>query len=86
MPEISRFFGVVIRMYHNDHAPPHFHAAYSGQEAVVGVDPIAVRFGGLPPRAISMVVEWAGLHQREIMENWEALREGRPPRKVPPLE
>jgi hypothetical protein len=57
MPELSRFFGIVIRMYYDDHPPPHFHAIYGGQEAQVGIDPIVILQGNLPRRAVSMVVE-----------------------------
>lgn len=67
MPEISRFFGIVIRMYFDDHNPPHFHAAYAGNEAQVGIEPIAILDGALPNRAASMVFEWAALHQLELI-------------------
>ncbi|MEA3346323.1 MAG: DUF4160 domain-containing protein [Chloroflexota bacterium] len=60
---------ITIRMYFDDHPPPHFHAIYGGQEAQVGINPIAVLGGGLSRRAESMVIEWAALHQRELMEN-----------------
>jgi len=64
MPEISRFFGIVIRMYFDDHNPPHLHADYAGNEAQIGIDPIAILDGTLPNRAAPMVFEWAALHQR----------------------
>ncbi len=86
MPEVSRFFGIVIRMYFDEHMPPHFHAIYAGAEIEVGIDPIAVRQGGLPQRALSMVVEWAALHQRELLANWERLRHDQPTVKIAPLE
>jgi len=70
MPEISRFFGIVIQMYYDEHAPPHFHALYSGDEAQITIDPIRLWQGDLPQRALSLVIEWAALHQRELMENW----------------
>ncbi len=85
MPEISRFFGIVIRMYFDEHDPPHFHAIYSGDEAQVGIDPIQVLNGRLPSRAISLVIEWAALHQRELMDNWRRLRSDMPAEKVEPL-
>ena len=85
MPEISRFFGIVIRMYFDDHDPPHFHAAYGGAEAQVGINPIEVMRGGLPPRAASMVLEWAALHQRGLMENWTRLHTERGAQKIAPL-
>jgi len=74
MPEVSRFFGIVIRMYYDEHNPPHFHAIYAGIEAQVGIDPIVVLEGKLPNRGMSMVLEWAALHQRELMRNWQQLR------------
>jgi len=86
MPEVSRFFGIVIRMYFDDHDPPHFHAVYAGKEAQVGIDPIVILEGDLPNRAASMVLEWAALHQRELMKNWQRLRNDQPVEKIQPLE
>ena len=86
MPEVSRFFGIVIRMYFDEHLPPHFHAIYAGNEAQVGIDPIMVLEGRLPHRAISMVIEWAALHQRELMNNWGRLRRDQSIMKIEPLE
>ncbi len=86
MPEVSRFFGIVIRMYYDEHAPPHFHAIYGGDEAQIGIGPIEVLEGKLPRRAISMVIEWAALHQQELMRNWEELRKDHPIAKIKPLE
>ena len=85
MPEISRFFGIIIRMYFDDHEPPHFHAVYSDMEAEVGIDPIETREGDMPNRAVSMVLEWAALHQRELMDDWRRLRTSRPAQKIAPL-
>ena len=86
MPEISRFFGVVIRMYFLDHDPPHFHASYAEFEAHVRIQPIGLLSGNLPPRALALVVEWAKLHQRELQENWRRLHSDESPMKIPPLE
>ena len=86
MPEISRFFGIVIRMYFDDHNPPHFHATYAGNEAKVGIEPIAILDGTLPNRAASMVFEWAALHQAELMQNWNRLHSAQPVEKIKPLE
>ncbi len=86
MPEISRFFGISIRMYYDDHTPPHFHAIYGESEAQIGIDPIGLLNGELPGRAFSMVVEWAALHQRDRLNNWLRLRNQQPPQKVPPLK
>ena len=57
MPELCRFFGIIIRMYCNDHDPPHFHAVYGEEEALIEVDTLAVVRGELPRRALAMVVE-----------------------------
>jgi hypothetical protein len=86
MPEISRFYGIIIRMFHPDHPPPHFHAIYAEDEALITIDPIAVYQGKLPPRALSLVIEWAALHQAELQANWNSLRGGRAPAKIVPLK
>lgn len=86
MPEVSRFFGIVIRMYFDEHNPPHFHAIYSGNEAQVGIDPIVVHAGQLPHRAISMVIEWAALHQPELIDNWNRLKKDQAVQRIEPLE
>jgi hypothetical protein len=86
MPEISRFFGIIVRMYFDDHDPPHFHAMYAGIEAEVGIEPIRMLEGTLPNRAASMVFEWAALHQRELMQNWRRLHNAEPAVRIQPLE
>ncbi|WP_374687820.1 DUF4160 domain-containing protein [Promineifilum sp.] len=86
MPELSRFFGIVIRMYYDDHPPPHFHAIYGKLEMQVSIDPIAIMNGTMSRRAISMIIEWAALHQHELLENWQRLREEQPVVKIEPLE
>ena len=86
MPEISRFFGIVIRMYFDGHNQPHVHAIYGGNEAQVGIEPIAIHHGTLPNRAASMVFEWTALHQRELMQNWGRLHNAQPAEKIKPLE
>ena len=70
MPEISRFYGIVIRMYYNDHAPPHFHASYGDDEGVFRIDPVGLLAGRLPQRALALVLEWASLHRDELVEDW----------------
>ena len=66
MPEICRFYGIVIKMYFADHAPPHFHAEYAEHEARFAIDSLAVISGRLPPRAMGLVIEWATLHQEDL--------------------
>ena len=86
MSEICRFFGIIIRMYFDDHDPPHFHAIYSGSEAQICFDPIFVLRGNLPARAVSMAIEWAALHQSELKENWKRLRSDQLPVNIAPLK
>ena len=86
MPEISRFFGIVIKMFFDDHNPPHFHAEYAGSVALVGIRTLAVFSGGLPPRAMGLVIEWATLHQQELLADWERAQAQQDLRPIAPLE
>ena len=86
MPEISRFFGIVIRMYYNDHNPPHFHARYGNNEGVIGISPLTILAGDLPNRAAALALEWAALHQQELLANWNRLRVAQAPQPIDPLE
>jgi hypothetical protein len=73
MPEISRFLGIVITMYFNDHNPPHFHVRYESFRARVRIKPLVVLDGYLPPRILGLVMEWADLHFLELISNWTSL-------------
>jgi len=84
VPEISRFFGIVVRMLYNDHNP-HFHATYGDYEVAVMIQSGEVT-GRFPKRALRMVLEWQELHERDLMANWERLRSGLPPLEIAPLE
>ena len=86
MPEISRFFGIVIKMFFDDHNPPHFHAEYAGSVALVGIRTLAVFSGRLPPRAMGLVIEWATLHQQELLADWERAQAQQDLRPIAPLE
>jgi len=86
MPEISRFFGIVIKMFFADHAPAHFHAEYSGQEALVTIETLEVLRGRLPRRALALVLEWAAVHRDELRADWERARSGQRLTPIPPLE
>ena len=70
MPEISRFFGIVIKMFFDDHNPPHFHAEYSDSEALIDIRTLSVFAGRLPPRVMGLIVEWSTLHQQELLDDW----------------
>lgn len=71
MPEISRFYGIIIRMYYSDHNPPHFHAQYEGFQAEYDIRNLDTIIGNLPNRAHALVLEWASKHKAELMKNWE---------------
>lgn len=86
MPEICRFFGIIIRMFFNDHTPPHFHAYYGDEEAEIGIAPVALLAGRLPARAFALVVEWAVQYEKELMDNWERLHTDKPMQKIEPLK
>lgn len=86
MPEVSRFFGIVIRVYFNDHQPPHFHAVYGDDEVLIEIETLAVYRGGLPRRASALVLEWAALHRDELRRDWTLARSGRTPEPIAPLE
>ena len=86
MPEISRFFGIIILMHFNEHAPPHFHSKYGSSKCSVDLQTLRVMAGQLPRRAMAMTLEWAAEYRKELMENWELCANGRTPRKIPPLE
>jgi hypothetical protein len=86
MPEISRFFGIVITMYYNDHPPPHFHVRYAEQKAIMEIETLDLREGELSRRVLALVKEWAALHLPELMEDWELARREEALNRIPPLE
>ena len=86
MPEISRFLGIVIAIYYNDHAPPHFHARYGELEIRVAIQSGEILSGNFPKRAQSLVLEWLDLHREELMEDWNLAEQRKPLRKIAPLE
>jgi hypothetical protein len=86
MPEISRFLGMVVAMFYNEHVPPHFHVRYGEHSATFGIDPAVLREGRLPPRAVGLIVEWTTLHRDELMADWERARRMEPLAPIAPLE
>lgn len=85
MPELCRFYGIVIRMYFDYHPPPHFHAIYGEQEALVNLETLALIGGRLPPRAMGLVTEWASQHQEELKAAWNKAQNLEQPDKISPL-
>lgn len=86
MPEISRFFGIIIRMYYNDHSPPHLHAEYQESKAVLDFRG-SILHGALGSRtALRLVREWIDLHEAELQGDWELARAGKEIKKIAPLD
>ena len=85
MPEIALFFGIRVSMYYNDHMPPHFHAAYNGQQALIDIVNGRVVKGALPSRQLKLVLAWAVIHQDELMQNWELAKSQEPLNRIAPL-
>ena len=86
MPTISRFYGILIQMYYDDHNPPHFHAVYGEHKAVVSIADYGVLAGDLPPRALGLVAEWARQHRDQLLEDWQLARERQRLYPIDPLE
>jgi len=85
MPEISRFFGIIVAMYYNDHDPPHFHVRYGGDRALIAIDTLTVLEGRIPARVLGLIVEWATLHHEALLEDWDRSRKLEPLKKIDPL-
>ena len=85
MPEISRFLGIIIKMFWSEHNPPQFHAEYGSDKVEIDLNSLAVLQGYLPPRVLGMVIEWAELHQQELRLNWESMRTTKHFNKIEPL-
>ena len=91
MPEISRFRGIIVSIYYNDHLPPHFHAEYAGKMSRINIETLEEiednkpGHNPLPKRQLKIAIGWAACHQQELMENWELARQDLPLKKIAPL-
>ncbi len=85
MPEISRFYGIVIYIFYDEHNPPHFHAEYSGNKAIITIKEGIVK-GTMPKRALKLIFEWMEKNQEKLLENWELSLKGEPLNKIEPLD
>ena len=74
MPEISRFYGIIIRMYAGDHPPPHFHAEYGEEAAQIDIRTGSIIAGSLPRRALRLAQDWAELHRQQLLDNFAGLQ------------
>lgn len=86
MPEISRFLGITIKMFYDDHNPPHFHAEYDSAFALIDIRNLSLFAGRLTPRVLGLVIEWATLHQQELLADWERARIHQELQRIAPLE
>lgn len=85
MPTISMFYGIIIQMFWQDHAPPHFHALYGEYEAIINVKTLEIIDGKMPRRALSLILEWASEHRDELLEDWQLCEQNQIPKKISPL-
>lgn len=85
MPQISFFYGIIISMFWNEHNPPHFHAKYGEFEILVSITDLSILQGKMPARALGLVVEWASMHQEELLKNWERSKNNQSFEKIEPL-
>lgn len=85
MPEICRFYGIVIKMFWNDHDPPHFHAEYGDDFALIDIRTLAIIDGALPARALGLTVEWAAARRDSLMTLWQKARALEPLERLDPL-
>jgi hypothetical protein len=85
MPELCRFYGIIIRMFWIDHPPPHFHAIYGQHEALIDIRSSKIIKGSLPLGAHSLVTQWVELHRNELLTDWELARDMKPLNKIDPL-
>ncbi|HLF63773.1 MAG TPA: DUF4160 domain-containing protein [Saprospiraceae bacterium] len=86
MPELARFYGIIIKMYFVDHNPPHFHADYGEYRAEYDIQSLDLINGKFPRRAHALVIEWASIHKSELLENWERAQQAVLLKKIRPLE
>ncbi|WP_289225525.1 DUF4160 domain-containing protein [Bacteroides acidifaciens] len=85
MPEISRFYGIIITMFINEHNPPHFHVEYQDYKAMITIED-GIVMGALPRRALNLVYEWLDLHKDELLENWKRIESNQNLQKIEPLK
>ncbi len=85
MPQISVFYGISITMYYDDHNPPHFHAEYNGENALVDINNAKVIKGSLPSKQLKLILAWCVIHQEELLENWELAKAGKQIKNISPL-
>ena len=86
MPTISTFYGILIQMFWNDHAPPHFHALYAEYEVLINIETLEIMRGTMPKRALALILEWTSEHRAELLEDWTLCQKNQPLKKITPLQ
>lgn len=86
MPTISMFYGIIIQMFWDEHAPPHFHATYGEYKATIDIRALQINEGTLPRRAAQLVLDWSELHQAELLEDWDLCIKKQHPKEIAPLK
>lgn len=86
MPIVSKFYGIMIKMFYEEHDPPHFHVEYAEYNAVISIENLAITRGKLPRRAANLVLDWAEIHQQELLTDWELCQNDLAPQPIKPLE
>jgi len=85
MPEVCRFYGIIIAMFFDDHNPPHFHARYGKDNVAIEIGSLRVLEGQIRARALGLIVEWPSQHKRELLKNWEIVKNNQPIKEITPL-
>ncbi len=85
MPELCRFYGIIIAMFFDDHNPPHFHARYGKNKVAIEIKSLRILEGEFPPRALGLVIEWASQHKEELLKDWELAKNNQSVDKIAPL-
>ena len=86
MPEVSRFFGMIIQMFWDEHNPPHFHVTYEGKTSSIDILKLKLINGKLLRRALNLVLDWAEMHQQELLNDWKMCELKHIPKKIAPLQ
>jgi len=86
MPEISRFYGIIVSMFYDEHNPPHFHARYGEYKIAIDINSLRILEGKFPPRALGLIMEWTSLYKNELLKDWEITAQNLPPEKIEPLK
>ena len=86
MPVVSIFYGIKTMLFYEDHNPPHFHAEYGGNKALIDIQNCTVIRSSLPKKQLKLVLAWAELHKDELMQNWELVKIGAEPLPIKPLQ